>query len=62
MRSNNNIKAGAAAVEPNPRLIMAVIALGMIAGALLTSPNKPGGPAADLAQAKAPTELASSAR
>lgn len=34
---------------------MAVMAVGMIAGALLTSPGKPAGPAADLARATTPT-------
>ena len=50
-RHDSNTKS---AVELSPRLIMAVLAGGMIVGALLTSPTKPTGPAADLARAATP--------
>lgn len=36
MQSNNTISAAARAVEPNPRLVMAVVAMGVIVGALLS--------------------------
>lgn len=42
-------KTAATTAELNPRLVMAVLAVGMIVGALLTAPTKSAGPAADLA-------------